>query len=108
MDRNKAVVPGKERGRRIEWTGAGGDYFLAVVVEAEDEVIAEHWGNRKEVLAWMDTRWPQVPTKFVPMVYNPARQRRSEVAHLSSGQRIQRIPLIPASGFDERTRFRRL
>jgi hypothetical protein len=76
VNRDKAAFPGKERGRRIEWTGACGDYFLAVVVEAENEVIAEHWGTRKEVLAWMETRWPQVPTRFVPMVYN----RRREIA----------------------------
>jgi len=74
VNRDKAAAPRKEWGRRIEWTGAGGDHFLAVVVEAEDEVIAERWGTRKEVLAWMETHWPQIPTKFVPMVYSPARR----------------------------------
>ena len=74
---NKASAssPGKDWGKRIEWTGAGGDYFLAVVVE-EDTVIAEYWGIRKEVLAWMETHWPQIPTKFVPMVYSPDRRHR--------------------------------
>lgn len=70
MDSDK--VAASERacsGERIEWTGAGGDYFLAVVVDQGDEVIAERWGTRKEVLTWMETRWPQLPTKFVPMVY---------------------------------------
>lgn len=62
-------------GRRIEWTGAGGDYFLAIVVD-QDEVIAERWGTRGEILAWMEASWPQLPQKYVPMVYAP-RQRRA-------------------------------
>jgi hypothetical protein len=75
VDSNKAAAPGREcRGDRIEWTGAGGDYFLAVVVDQDDEVIAERWGTRKEVLAWIETHWPQIPLKFVPMVYTPARR----------------------------------
>jgi hypothetical protein len=70
VDRNKAVASGKEcGGKRIEWTGAGGDYFLAVVVDQDDEVIAERWGTRKEVLAWMKRQWPHLPVKYVPMVY---------------------------------------
>jgi hypothetical protein len=75
VDRMKATASGREcRGNRIEWTGAGGDYFLAVVVDQDDEVIAEHWATRKEVLAWMETRWLQIPSKFVPMAYGPARR----------------------------------
>jgi hypothetical protein len=38
-------------------------------------VLAEYWGTRKEVLAWMETHWPHLPTKFVPMVYSPTRRR---------------------------------
>ena len=75
-NRASASAPGKDWGKRIEWTWAGGDYFLAVVVEEEDRVIAEYWGTRKEVLAWMETHWPQIPTKFVPMVYSPDRRHR--------------------------------
>jgi hypothetical protein len=75
VDRTKAADSEREcRGERIEWTGAGGDYFLAVVVDQDDEVIAEHWGTQKEVLAWMETQWPQIPKKFMPMVYSPARR----------------------------------
>ena len=59
----------------IEWTGAGGNYFLAVVVE-RGKVIAEHWGTRDDVLAWMDAQWPRVPRKFAPMVYSPVRRPR--------------------------------
>jgi hypothetical protein len=88
---NQAAAPGRERrGKRIEWTGAGGDYFLAVVVEQEDAVLAEYWGTRKEVLAWMETHWPHLPTKFVPMVYSPARRhskRSSEEPKRSKKQR---------------------
>jgi hypothetical protein len=84
VDSNKAAAPAREyRENRIEWTGAGGDYFLAVVVDKNDAVIAEHWGTRKDVLAWMETRWPQIPTKFVPMVYSPARRRESPSTGLS-------------------------
>jgi hypothetical protein len=59
----------------IEWTGAGGDYYLAVVIAA-NAVIAERWGTRKDVLEWMDTKWPGVPRKFAPMVYSPVSRRR--------------------------------
>ncbi len=70
MDSSNAAAPGRERrGKRIEWTGAGGDYFLAVVVDQDDEVIAERWGTRKEVLAWMKKEWSHLPVKYVPMVY---------------------------------------
>jgi hypothetical protein len=75
VNSNNASAPGKDwGGKRIEWTGAGGDYFLAVIVDDRDEVIAERWGTRKEVLAWMESHWPQLPTKFVPMVYSPTRR----------------------------------
>jgi hypothetical protein len=75
VDSNSAAAPARERrGKRIEWTGAGGDYFLAIIVNDRDEVVAERWGTRQEVLAWMETHWPQLPTKFVPMVYTPARR----------------------------------
>ena len=71
---NKTSVSVSNLGsKRIEWTGAGGDYFLAVVVEG-DEVIAEYWGTRKDVVAWMEKHWPQLPEKFVPMVYSPRRR----------------------------------
>jgi len=75
VNSNNAAAPGRERrGKRIEWTGAGGDYFLAVIVDDRDEVVAERWGTRQEILAWMETHWPQLPTKFVPMVYTPVRR----------------------------------
>ena len=78
MDRNKAAASEREcRGERIEWTGAGGDYFLAVVVDQDDEVFAERWGTRKEVLAWMETQWPELPQKYVPMALGVS-QRRAE------------------------------
>jgi hypothetical protein len=60
--------------KRIEWTGAGGDYFLAVVVDRGDEIVSEFWGTRRDVVAWMETHWPQLPTKYVPMVYGPDRR----------------------------------
>src|ERR1700686_2577595 len=60
--------------KRIEWTGAGGDYFLAVVVDRGDEVVAEFWGTRDAVIAWMKTDWPHLSAKYVPMVYGPTRR----------------------------------
>jgi hypothetical protein len=67
---NQAAAPGREcRGKRIEWTGAGGDYFLAVIVDDRDEVVAERWGTRQEVRAWMKKEWSHLPVKYVPMVY---------------------------------------
>ena len=70
MKSSKASDPGKDcGGNRIEWTGAGGDYFLAVVVDQDDEVMAERWGTRKDVLAWMKKEWSHLPVKYVPMVY---------------------------------------
>jgi hypothetical protein len=55
-------------GERIEWTGAGGDYFLGIVVSQHDQVVDERWGTRGEVFAWMEMHWPQLPAKYVPMV----------------------------------------
>jgi hypothetical protein len=76
VNSNNAAAPGRKcRGKRVEWTGAGGDYFLAVIVDDRDQVVAERWGTRQEVLGSMKTDWPQLPTKFVPMVYTPARRR---------------------------------
>jgi hypothetical protein len=68
--RNKAAAAEREyRGERIEWTGAGGDYSLAVVIDQDDEVIAERWATRQEVLEWMKKEWSHLPVKYVPMVY---------------------------------------
>jgi hypothetical protein len=76
MNDGKAYAPCRDqKGQRIEWTGAGGDYFLGIVVDREDRVAAEFWGTRQEVLSWIETQWPRVPAKYVPMVYSP-RQRR--------------------------------
>jgi len=72
--RKKALVSVRKRAeKRIEWTGAGGDYFLAVVVDREDEIVAEFWGTRRDLVAWIETQWPRIPTKYVPMVYGPTR-----------------------------------
>lgn len=68
MSDGKACAPGP--GKRIEWTGAGGDYFLGIVVDKADKVIAEFWGTRKEILAWMETSWPHLRANYVPMVYS--------------------------------------
>jgi hypothetical protein len=72
----KKQTPSREdlKGKRIEWTGAGGDYLLGIVVSEHDEVIDERWGTREEVLAWMKMHWPQIPAKFVPMVRGSARR----------------------------------
>ena len=76
---SKASNPGKDcGGNRIEWTGAGGDYFLAVIVDHRDEVIAERWGTRKEIVSWIETQWPELPKKFVPMALG-ATQRQAEL-----------------------------
>ena len=68
MKHGTACAP--ERGKRIEWTGAGGDSFLGIVVDSADQVIAEFWGTRKEILAWMKNDWPHLDANFVPMVYS--------------------------------------
>lgn len=64
-----------ESGQRIEWTGAGGDYFLGVLIDDGNQVIAEFWGTRKQVLAWTETAWPGVPAKYVPMALSATRRR---------------------------------
>jgi hypothetical protein len=73
-------------GKRIEWTGAGGDYFLGIVVDREDKTIAEFWGTRKEILSWMAISWPSLEAKYVPMVYTPARKdvKRRSAPHRRS------------------------
>ena len=78
MDGKKAAAPGREcSGKRIEWTGAGADHFLAVVVDDSDEVIAERWGTRNEIVTWIETQRPQLPAEFVSMVLSVS-QRRAE------------------------------
>jgi hypothetical protein len=73
---DQAVAPRKEcRGKRIEWTGAGGDYFLAVIVDDRDEIISERWGTRNEIVKWIETQWPQLPAKFVPMALSASRRQ---------------------------------
>lgn len=62
-------------GKRVEWTGAGGDYFLAIVVDAQDRVIAEFWGTQKEMRSWLKTNWPHLPSTGVPMVYTLGQPR---------------------------------
>lgn len=62
-------------GRRIEWTGAGGDYYLAVVVDEHSEVAEEFWGTQDEVRAWIAARTPKLPSKFVPMALEATRKR---------------------------------
>ena len=56
-----------DSGKRIEWTGTGGQHFLAVVVGPGDEVVDECWGNRSEIEAWIRERWPSLPAQYVPM-----------------------------------------
>ena len=67
------AVVGDCSAKRIEWTDAGGNSFLAVVVDG-DEVLGECWGTRKEIAGWMKTKWPQLPTKYVLMVLGATRQ----------------------------------
>jgi hypothetical protein len=74
MKDNKASTLKHRGGKRIEWTGAGGDHYLGVVADQKDQVVSEYWGTRREILTWMETRWPQLPTTYVPMVYVPARR----------------------------------
>ncbi len=63
------------RGERIEWTGAGGGYFLGIVVSQHDKVIDERWGTRGELLAWMEMQWSQLPAKYVPMARGSTSRR---------------------------------
>ena len=39
-------------GKRIEWTGAGGQHFLAVVIDEAQEVIDECWGTKNDLAAF--------------------------------------------------------
>jgi hypothetical protein len=76
VNSNSAVVRSADRrARRIEWTGAGGDYFLAVIVDDRDEIVAERWGTRNEIVGWIETQWPELPTKFVPMALSASRRQ---------------------------------
>ena len=61
--------------KRIEWTGAGGDYYLAVVVDERNEVVQDFWGTRKEVLSWIETRSPRLHATYVPMALGATRKR---------------------------------
>jgi hypothetical protein len=64
--------------RHIEWTGAGGDYFLAVVIDERREVVAERWGTRREVNAWMQTEHGDLPRQYVPMALGATRRHRKK------------------------------
>jgi len=64
-------------GKRIEWTGAGGDYYLAVVVDDLHEVVSEFWGTQREVLAWMAAHHPHLPSQYVPMALGATRRKRN-------------------------------
>jgi len=79
------VKPG---GKRIEWTGAGGDYFLGVVVSEQGEIAGEFWGTQGEVLAWIDAQ--QIPAKYVPMALSPTRRRLRRKKNESEGLPQQR------------------
>jgi hypothetical protein len=59
------------KGRRVEWTGAGGDYFLGIVVDEDERVVAEFWGTQREMRDWLKTNWPDLSATWVPMVYTP-------------------------------------
>jgi len=69
MDGQESVIP-----RHIEWTGAGGDSYLAVVVDERGEVAEEFWGNRNEVRTWIAARSP-MDAQFVPMALSATRKR---------------------------------
>ena len=68
-------------GRRIEWTGTGGDSYLAVVVDAGEEIMDECWGTRKQIRAWVGQRWPDLPLFYAPMVYSPADKATANGGH---------------------------
>lgn len=59
------------KGKRVEWTGAGGDHFLGIVIDESDTVIAEFWGPHGELRDWLKKSWSDLPTAWVPMVYTP-------------------------------------
>lgn len=68
-------------GRRIEWTGTGGYSYLAVVVDAGEEIMDECWGTRKKIRAWVSRRWPDLPLFYAPMVYSPADTATANAGH---------------------------
>ena len=68
--------------KRIEWTGAGGDYYLAVVVDDRNEVVQDFWGTRKEVLSWIEAQSPQLHAKYVPMALGVTRKPAKRVRRL--------------------------
>jgi hypothetical protein len=68
--------------RRIEWTGAGGDYYLAIVVDEHSEVAEEFWGAKEDVRAWIAAR-PQMNATFVPMALGATRKRARRKASIA-------------------------
>jgi len=70
-----AEVTSNSPAKHIEWTGAGGDYYLAIVVDERSEVIEEYWGTQEEVRRWIAARSPQMPATYVPMALGAARKR---------------------------------
>jgi len=64
-----------KKGRRVEWTGAGGDYFLGIVVDQNEQVVSEFWGTQREMRQWLKKNWPDLPSIFVPMAYTPGQGR---------------------------------
>jgi len=66
--------------KRIEWTGAGGDYYLAVVVDDRNEVVEDFWGTRKQVLNWIEAQSPRLLATYVPMALSATRKRAKRVA----------------------------
>ena len=65
--------------KRIEWTGAGGDYYLAVVVDDRNEVVEDFWGTRQQVLSWIEAQSPSLPATYVPMALGATRKRAKRV-----------------------------
>ena len=66
--------------QRIEWTGAGGDYYLAVVVDERNEIVGEFWGTRKQVLGWIERQTPRLNSTYVPMALGATRKRAQREA----------------------------
>ena len=91
-----ACAPNQEQ--RIEWTGAGRDHFLGIVVDQADNVISECWGTREEIHAWMETSWPHLPTHYVPMVYTSVVTRRGKLRLRSKNQQADRASRMYAKG----------
>lgn len=74
--------------RRIEWTGAGGDFYLAIVVDHHNEVAEEFWGTREQVRAWIAAR-PQMHATFAPMALGATRKRTRRKAPISPPRLIR-------------------